>query len=73
LSIEGTKKAINTAYLIGVVKGFITYKDVAISEQTKRPRIVFEENTGLTVVIPIHFVQKTIMEFISREKEHKLR
>ena len=52
-----------------MVKGFITYKDVAISEQTKRPRIVFEENTGLTVVIPIHFVQKTIMEFISREKE----
>ena len=73
LSIEGTKKAINTAYLIGVVKGFITYKDVAISEQTKRPRIVFEENSGLTVVIPMHFVQKTIMEFISREKEQKLR
>jgi S1-C subfamily serine protease len=59
VSIEGTK-AIDTAYLIGLVKSYIPYQDVAISEQTKRPRIVFEENSGLAAVIPVEFVMETI-------------
>ncbi len=35
------------AYLLGVVVEFIPYTDLAISPQTQRPRITFEENSGL--------------------------
>jgi len=35
------------AYLLGVVVEFIPYIDLAISPQTQRPRITFEENSGL--------------------------
>lgn len=59
LSIEGTKP-ISTAYLIGIVSSFLTYPDVAISQQTKRKRIVFEENSGLSIVIPTDFIMETI-------------
>jgi hypothetical protein len=34
-------------YLLGVVVEFIPYTDFAISAQTQRPRITFEENSGL--------------------------
>ena len=58
-SILGTKSQ-NASYLIGVVKGFLPYQDVAFSKQTGRPRIAFEENSGLTEVIPIDYVEETI-------------
>ena len=38
--------------LLGIISAYIPYKDTAVSLQTKRPRITFEENSGLTVVIP---------------------
>jgi V8-like Glu-specific endopeptidase len=37
-------------YFIGIVSSYIPYRDVAISEQTQRPRIIFEENSGLAIV-----------------------
>lgn len=61
MAIQGTKSA-STAYLIGVVKSFIPYQDIAISVQTQRPRVVFEENSGLAAAIPIDFVQETVKE-----------
>ena len=60
-SIEGTKNQ-DRSYLIGVVKDFIPYRDAAISQQTQRPRIVFEENSGLAEVIPMDAVKKLIEE-----------
>jgi len=53
-------KAVSSAYLVGVVQSYVPYQDVAISEQTKRPRVIFEENSGLTAVIPIDFVVEAI-------------
>ncbi len=35
---------------VGLVGEYITYQDIAISPQTGRPRVLFEENTGLTRV-----------------------
>lgn len=58
-SIMGTK-ATNKAYLIGMVKSYIPYQDVAISQQTNRPRIIFEDNSGLTKVEPIDHIIATI-------------
>lgn len=57
--IEGTK-AVSSAYLIGVIESYLPYQDFAISKQTKRLRVMFEENSGLTAVIPIDFVKEAI-------------
>jgi S1-C subfamily serine protease len=57
--IVGTKKQ-DSAYVVGVVKAYIPYQDVGISQQTGRPRITFEENSGLAEVIPMDAVRKLI-------------
>lgn len=43
---------IDKQMLLGVVSSYIPYRDIAISVQTKRPRITFEENSGLAIVVP---------------------
>ena len=58
VALRGTK-AISRALLAGVIKGNIRSRDVAVSQQTGEPRIVFEENTGLTEVVPIELVRET--------------
>ncbi len=59
IAIEGTKSN-SRAYLLGVVKDFIPYVDVAISPQTRRPRVTFEENSGLAEVVPIDRINEAI-------------
>lgn len=34
-------------YLLGIVKSYTPYRDVAVSVQTNQPRVIFEENSGL--------------------------
>lgn len=61
--------------LIGIIGSHITYQDVAISSQTKRPRIIFEENTGLSKVWSVDFLKEIIKstEFSNQlEKVKKL-
>lgn len=58
-SIQGTQ-VINAAYLIGMVSGYIRYQEAAVSLQTHRQRILFEENSGLADVIPMDFILETI-------------
>lgn len=53
-------KAIQTAYLIGIVKGHKPYSDIAISAQTGKKRVIFEENSGLCAIIPTDFITETI-------------
>jgi len=43
---------LNSPRLVGVVSSFIPYTDIAWSSQTKRPRITFEENSGLSNAAP---------------------
>lgn len=64
IHIEGTK-SISEAYLIGIVSSFLSYLDFAKSEQTGRRRVVFEENSGLSTVIPADFIMETIEECFS--------
>jgi len=59
LAIEGTA-AQTMPYLIGIVQAYVPYEDVAVSLQTGRPRIIFEENAGLAAVIPVDFIEETI-------------
>ena len=62
VSIQGTS-AINRAALIGIVKSYIPFQDVAISQQTKRPRVIFEENSGLANVETVDKIMETIEHF----------
>ena len=48
------------SFLIGVVIDYVPYTDVAVSQQTHRPRITFEENSGLADVIPLDRVDEAI-------------
>lgn len=59
VSIQGTK-AHSEASLIGIVAGYIPFQDVAISAQTKKPRIVFEENSGLGIVFPMEHINTVV-------------
>jgi len=68
LAITGTKSQ-DKSYLIGIIKSYVPYQDVAYSLQTKRPRVVFEENSGLAAVHPIDFVQEIIKIHRERTKE----
>lgn len=70
LSITGTKSQ-SDAYLIGIIKSYLPYKDIAISEQTKRPRVIFEENSGLAAIQPIDFIQEAIQEHQKLQGEPK--
>jgi hypothetical protein len=59
LSIQGTKPN-NIAYLIGIVREYIPYSDIAVSQQTQQPRIIFQENSGLAGIIPIDYVNELL-------------
>lgn len=59
LAIEGTK-AVSKADLIGVVKSYVPYSDMAVSSQTRKPRIMFEENSGLAAAEPVDAILETV-------------
>jgi len=60
IAIEGTKPQL-VPYLIGIVQAYVPYDDVAFSAQTGRPRVIFEENTGLAAAHPVDFIIETIV------------
>ena len=47
--------------LIGVVSGYLTHADVALRDQTGRPILASQENSGLATVVPIDKVKETIV------------
>jgi hypothetical protein len=63
-SFAGEKPPIRSAYLLGVVTGYLPYTDVALSMQTRRPRVTFEENSGLTEVVPADYIDETILDWM---------
>jgi S1-C subfamily serine protease len=71
VSIEGTK-AVSRAYLLGVVSKYVPYRDVAISTQTLQTRIIFEENSGLAIVVPVDNLIEMIDTATSAPEARKL-
>lgn len=61
-AIEGTKK-VGAALLIGIVAANVFFRDTAVSTQTNRPRIIFEDNAGLGVVYPVDYIDECIALF----------
>ena len=58
-AIRGTQQT-QTADLIGMVKAYVTYQDVAVSSQTGRAIFVSEENSGLAEVESADSIFETV-------------
>jgi S1-C subfamily serine protease len=58
-AIQGTKP-IDKAALVGIVKSYVPYKDIAVSQQTGKPRVIFEENSGLAIVETVDNLKSTV-------------
>jgi S1-C subfamily serine protease len=69
-SIEGTKSQ-NAAYLIGVVRGYLPYTDVAVSQQTGQLRMITQENSGLAEIIPVDYIDETIRAAMAAEAKRQ--
>lgn len=54
-AIVGTP-TVKNAYLIGIVSAYVPYVDTAVSTQTGNARVIFEENSGLSSVVPMDAV-----------------
>jgi hypothetical protein len=67
-AISGTK-AQPTSYFIGMVVSSIEYVDTAVSQQTRRSRITFEKNSGLTEVLPVDYINETIRAWLQAHPE----
>lgn len=59
VSLQGSKPNQRSA-LIGVISSGVTFNDVAISQQTGEPRIIFKEQTGLIRVVPVELIFEVI-------------
>jgi len=58
---------------IGVLGAYIPYRDVAISTQTGRPRITFEENTGIAKVWSYDYIKEIINLPIFTKQHEKIK
>jgi len=67
VAITGTQSN-SSAGLIGVISSGETYSDVAISQQTGEPRIIFTEQTGLVRVVPTELIFEIINGVPSSQK-----
>jgi hypothetical protein len=54
--VSGRKLVYEPPSIVGIVESYLPYEDVAISVQTQRPRVTFEENSGLASVVPMEAV-----------------
>lgn len=45
---------------VGIIGEYLPYQEIAISTQTGRPRVVFEENTGLSKVWSVTFIRQIV-------------
>jgi S1-C subfamily serine protease len=65
VAIQGTKANSRSA-LVGVISAGMTYNDIAVSQQTGEPRVVFTEQTGLVRVVPIESVNEVIDDYLTQ-------
>ena len=58
-----TSPFINEEHLVGLVSESISYQETAISMHTKRPRVYFEENSGLAKLVSVD----AIVDLLNRD------
>lgn len=54
---------------IGIVGAYVPYRDIARSDQTGEPRVIFEENTGLSIIWNIDVLNEIINSEKFKEQE----
>ena len=57
---------------IGIIGEYVPYREIAVSTQTGRPRVIFEENTGLSRVWSVAFIREILDSDIFKEQLNKL-
>lgn len=57
---------------IGVIGQYVTYNEVAVSSQTLRPRVVFEENVGLSQVWSADLLRELMASNAFKDQMEKL-
>lgn len=57
---------------IGIIGAYLPYQEVAISQQTGRPRVMFEENTGLALVWSTNYIKDIIQSAEFKNQATKL-
>lgn len=67
-SITGTD-SFKSAHLLGIVTSYVPYRDVAVSQQTNNPRVIFEENSGLSIAHPAELITQTVAAAHKRHKQ----
>ena len=72
VSLQGTKANVQCRF-IGMVCSYLPYEDTAVSVQTGRSRILFQENSGLGVVVPYDAIRLTIEKAITTGLQSSLR
>jgi hypothetical protein len=63
--ITGTQGVVKSN-LIGIVASYVAHQDFAVSSQTGRVRVVFEENTGLAEIYPVDAI-RDVVEIAERQ------
>jgi len=71
LSSLGGTQAVNTAYLLGVVAGYLPYKEILYSHQTTLPSYagVSVENSDLGYVVPMDYVRQIYRNWVKTKKK----
>lgn len=59
ICIQGTNKN-ESVNLIGIISAYLPYQEVLKSSQTGRPRMVNEENSGLSIVYPVDLIKDVV-------------
>ena len=60
ISEDGKSLQVYPPEFIGIVEGYLPYEDTAYSGQTGRPRVTFEDNSGLATVVPVDAIAAAI-------------
>lgn len=66
MSISGTKSNSN-CLLVGMVSSYIPYREFAVSAQTGQTRMIFEENSGLGIIMPADLIHETVSLAVAKK------
>jgi len=76
ITLRGRNIQLGSTHLgrfIGICSGYIPYEEIAISIQTGRPRVVFEENTGLSKVWSVDIIKEILNSENFKKELEKLK
>lgn len=57
---------------VGIIGEYVPYREIAVSLQTGRPRVIFEENTGLSKVWSVEFINEILDSDTFKEQINRI-